>query len=314
MAAVRIQVGLCAGFFTYLFNCVSKEANNMPQSFLDFRNENSIELVRIANGAWKDVDEHVKVGDRNGRQRIVVCGRPHGRTRTHKLLSGASIQVEIITNSPVQFKLWVNQIRKRIAPWKFLEEVKDMNYCVLSCGAEEIERKRGGFVTGRIAAEVSLVSVNQVEEKQIDDLGALPEQIEKASVLDHLIAHDTASVETCAAFFKLVAEHLADSAEVVGDLAKCVTGLSPIFHLAVLEAQGMSKCAEASRRRRVLIDLQHQILVLSQYTLESMTQIMKSSRSMNKTDSDFVFGIYRKAVGAMDTAEEQFLRGRDSQV
>ncbi len=138
--------------------------------------------------------------------------------------------------------------------------------------------------------------------------------MEKPSFVDELILHGTAAVESCAALTKLVVEHVADTAEVVGDAAKCVAGLSTFFHLVALGAKAVSMCAEASRGRRVLLVLLGQIMVLLQYTLESMTETMKSSQRVNQIDTDFVFGVFKQAVDAIDMAGTQLLRRRVSQI
>ncbi len=293
----------------------NKDASNKPQSFLDFQNADSVELFRLEDGTWDDVDGHVKVVSHNGRRRIVVCGRPHGRTRLHAPLRGGNVQVEILPNAPEELERWINHLRGQIAPWKLLQqEVKEVTNRAPSCGVEEIEKALGGIVTSTMRTELSSFSTDNLEWKRTNNLGTLPEQTEKLSIVDELIAHGTAAVETCAALSRLVAKHLAETAEVVGDVAKCVTGLSTIFHLVALGAQGVSLCAEASRGRRVLLVLLGQIVVLLQYTLESMSEIMKSSRSVNQVDIDFVFNVFKQAIGAIHLAETQLLRGRGSQI
>ncbi len=194
------------------------------------------------------------------------------------------------------------------------QQVKDVANRGPSCGVEEIEKALGGFGISRIGTELTSFSTGKVEEKPTDNFGTLREQMEKASFVDELIAHGTAAVETCAALSKLVAEHVADTAEVVGDGVKCVAGVSTVFHLVALGAKGVAMCAEASRGRRVLVGLLGQIMVLLQYTLESMTEIMKSSRSVNQTDTDFVFDVLEQAVAAIDLVETQLLQGRVSQI
>ena len=289
---------------------MNEDATNMPQSFLDFQNADSVELVRAEDETWNGVDGHVKVDNHDGRRRIIVCGRPHGRTRRHNSLRGGNVRVEIIPSAPEQLELWLNQIRARIAPWQLLQrEVRDIANRSPSCGVAEIERTLGG-----LSADLYSFPVDRLEGKRTDNLGTLSEQTEEPSILDELIAHGSAAVETCAALSKLVAEHVAETAEVVADLSKCVAGVSTIFHLVALGAQGVSMCAEASRGRRVLHVLLGQIMVLLQYTLKSMAEVMKASRSVDQTDVDFVFDVFKQAIDAMDLAETQLLRGRGSQI
>ncbi len=179
----------------------------------------------MGDGTWDYVDRYVKVDSHDGRPRIIVYGRPHGRTRLHTPLRGGNVQVEIIPNAPEQLERWVNQLRALIAPWKLLQEEATR---APSCGVEEIEKALGGFVTSRIRTELSWFSPVNVEGKRSDNLGAISEQMEKASFVDELIAHGPAAVESCASLSKLAAEHVVDAAEVVGNAAKCVAGLSTL--------------------------------------------------------------------------------------
>ncbi len=128
-----------------------------------------------------------------------------------------------------------------------------------------IERTLGGFGISRISADLSSISVDRLEGNRTDNFGTLPEQTEEPSILDELIDYGSAAVETCAALPKFVAEHVAETAEAVADQSKCVAGVSTIFHLVALGAQGVSMCADASRRRRVLLVILGQIMALLQY-------------------------------------------------
>ncbi len=73
-------------------------------------------------------------------------------------------------------------------------------------------------------------------------------------------------------------------------------------------------CAEASRGQRLLLVLLGQVMFRQQYTLESMTETMKSSKKVNQLDTDFVFDVFKQAVDAIDMAETQLLRGKVSQI
>ncbi len=293
----------------------NKHGSDKPQSFLDFQNADSVELVRLEEGTWNDVDDHVKIDSHNGRQSIIVYGRPHGRTRLHKPVGGGNVQVEIIPNAPEELEGWVNQMRARITPWNLLQqEVQDIANRATSYEVEEIEKALGGFVTSEVGKEFSSFSTSKVKGKRTDNHGAPPEEMEKLSIVDQLTAHGTAAVQSCAALSKLVAEHLGETAVVVGDATKFVAGVSSIFHLVALGAKGVSMFAEASRGRRVLVDLLGQIMVLLKYILKSISGIMKSSRTVNQTDTEFVFDVFKQAVGAIDMAEAQVLRGRGSQI
>ncbi len=295
---------------------VNKDANSKPQSFLDFRNADSLELVRLNNGKWDDVDEYVKVDNHNGRARITVSGRPHGGMRRNNALLVPNVRVEIIPSTSDQLEVWLNQIRSRIAPWSLLQEVvNDIASRAPLSGVEELEKAFGRLFTCCVDIEPSSMPTDVVEGKWNGNLGTLPERMEKLSIVDELVTHGTAAVETGASLSKLVAcvERVAETAEFVADVSKCVSGVSTIFHLLALSAQGVSMCAEASRGRRVLPFALGRIVILLRYVLESMTAIMKPSRSVNELDKSFVFQVLKQTVGAMDMAETQLLRGRGSE-
>ncbi len=135
----------------------------------------------------------------------------------------------------------------------------------------------------------------------------VPEQIQKLSILDGLIAHGTAGVETGATLTKLVAsvERVAETAEFIADASKCVAGVSTLFHLIALSAHGVSMCAEANRGRRVLQVALGRIVVLLRYVLESLAQIIKPSLRVTELDKEFVFKVLRQTVCTMDLAETQ---------
>ncbi len=90
------------------------DGTNRPQSIADFRNFNSIELSRLDSGTWSDVHDNVKVDCHNGRMRIVVRDRSHGRTRRNNALLVPNVQVEIVASTPEQHEVWLNQIRARM--------------------------------------------------------------------------------------------------------------------------------------------------------------------------------------------------------
>ncbi len=106
---------------------MNEDGTNKPQSFLDFRSSDSIELVRLDEGRWDDIEDYVKVDDYSGRTRISVCGRVRARTRRKSPVLVGYIRVEIVPNSLEQLEVCLHQIRVRIAPWNLLlQEVKDV--------------------------------------------------------------------------------------------------------------------------------------------------------------------------------------------
>ena len=295
----------------------NKDATSRPQSLDDLRNADSLELIRLEHGTWNEVDEIVKVDKYEGRTRITVRGRLHGRKRRNNLFIVRDVEIEIIPNTPEHHEVWVSKIRARVAPWNLLEqEINDVASHVPSSGVKKLEKTLGGLGTSIVSTNLSSTSAKNVAEKWSDNLATLPEQMEKLSIVDELLAHGSAAVETGVTLAKLVTsvERVAETAEGIADVSKCVAGVSTIFHLVALTAHGVSMCAEANRGRRVLPVALGRIVILLRYVLESLAEIMKPSRSVNKLDKDFVFNVLRQTVCAMDLAETQLLRGRGSQI
>ncbi len=292
-----------------------KDGNNQPQSLVDFRSTNSLELVRLGgDGSWKEVDEVVVVDNHEGRARITVRGHLHGRTRRKTLFLIRDVRIEIMPDTCQQQEVWVKRIRALIAPWNLLQkQVRDAASRGPSAGVEEFEIGVGGLTTSTVVSNHSSMSA---ENKWGDNLVLLPEQMQKLSIVDELTAHGTATVETGAALTKLVAsvERVAETAELMADVSKCVAGVSTVFHLVVLSAQAVSMCAEANRGRRVLPVALGRVVILLRYVLESMGEIMKPSGNANELHKEFVLNVLKQTVCTMGKAETQLLRGRGSQI
>ena len=292
-----------------------KDVNHQPQSLLDFRSANSLELVRLAgNDNWKEVDEMVMVDSHEGRPRITVRGHLHGRTRRKTLFLVRDVRIEIMPNTCQQQEVWVKRVQALIAPWNLLQkQVRDATSRGPSAGAEELEIAVGGLTASTVTSNQSSIST---ENKWGDNLVYLPEQIQKLSIVDDLTAHGTAVVETGAALTKLVAsvERVSETAEFMADVSKCVAGVSTVFQLVGLSAQVVSMCAEANRGRRVLPVALGRVVILLRYVLESLGEIMKPSGNANELDKEFVLNVLKQTVCTMDMAETQLLRGRGSQI
>ncbi len=290
---------------------MNKDATNRLQSLSDFWNAGSLELDRLNKGTWKEVDGVMTVDKHEGRTRITVPGRLHGRNLRNKLFMVSDVKLEIIANEPEQHEVWLSKIRARIAPWDLLrQEMKDAS------GIEELGIALGGLSSSTVGAEPSSVSTDEVEEKRRDKLVKLPEKLQRLSIVDELTAHGTAAVETGATLTKLVAsvERVAETAEFVADVTKCAAGVSTVFQLISLSAQGVSMCVEANRGRRMLPVALGQITILLKVVLESLTKIMNSSQSVNETAVDYVFDALKETVCIMNLAEAQLFRGRISQI
>ncbi len=150
------------------------DGTKKPQSILDFRNGNSLELVRLNDDeTWDKVDEIIKVDNYEGRTRITIRGRLHGGTRRKNLFLIRDVEVEIMSDTSRQQEVWVTQIRVLIVPWNLLQqEMKD------AAEVEESEIALGGLAANRtFGTMASSVSTETVEEKWKDILGTLPEQM-----------------------------------------------------------------------------------------------------------------------------------------
>ena len=292
-------------------------ATSVPLSLMDFRNASSLELIRLNEGTWDEVDDIVKVDNTEERKRITVPGRLHGRERWNKCLIARDVQVEIIPSTTEQHEAWVDELRARIAPWNLLlEEMKDAASLAALSGLGEREITVGGLATSMIRNEPSSMSPDEVEEQRMDNLNTLPKQLEKLSIVDKLTAQGAAAVGSGAALAKLATSSkcVTETAELLAGLSKGVAGVSAIFQLVSLSAKGVSMCAEASRGRRLLPFALVQITILLRYVLESLAKIMRNPQSLDETAIDFVFNALKETVCVMDLAETQFLRGRGSQI
>ncbi len=292
-----------------------KDGNNQPKSIVDFRGANSLELVRLGgDDNWKEVDEIVMVDSHEGRARITVRGHLHGRTRRKTLFLARNVRIEIMPNTRQQQEVWVKRVRALVAPWNLLQkQVRDAASRGPSAGVEELEIAFGALTPSTVASNPSSTPT---ENKWGDNLVHLPEQMQKLSLVDDLTSHGTAAVKTGAAFTKLVAnvERVAETAEFMADVSKCVAGVSTVFHLVVLSAQVVSMCAEANRGRRVLLFALGRVVILLRYVLESLAEVLKPSGNANELDKDFVLNVLKQTVCTMAMAETQLLRGRGSQI
>ncbi len=284
-----------------------------PLTFSDFRDTDSLELIRLAKDTWSDVNEVVKEDNYDGKRRITI----HGRLHAHMSVLVRNVQVEIIADTLQQHEVWLARIRVRITPWKLLQqEMQDIVNRGASCGMEEIEKGVGGLFSADIAAIPCSSTTDKVEGKWIDNLSGLHKKMEKLAVVDELIVHGTAEVETGATLANLLASptQIAETAEFVADVTKSVTAVSTVFHLISLGAQGVSMCAEARRGRRVLPVALGQIVILLRYVLESLTEIVRPSQIVDEIDKDFVFNVLRRTLYTIELAEAQLLRGWGGQI
>ncbi len=80
----------------------NEDVASAPLSLKDFRGATSLELIRLKQETWNEVDEIIKVDKYEGRTRITVRGRLHGRNRRNNLFSARNVEIEIIPNTSVQ--------------------------------------------------------------------------------------------------------------------------------------------------------------------------------------------------------------------
>ncbi len=261
----------------------NEDGTNKPQSLVDFRNAESIILSRLSEGTWSDVDDLIKVDSHNGKPRITVCGCVHGRKLRRFALLARHARIEIIPSTSEQHEIWVNQIRARIVPWNLLQqEIKDLAIRAPSYGVKELANALGGLVTGHVDTKPSSMLIDNVQQ----NLNTLSENV----------------------------GHVAETARLNAELSKIVFGVSSAFYLVALSAQGVVMCVQATRGRRVLPIALHRVVVLLRYVLESITEIMKHSRSVTQLDKEFVFNVLKETVCTIDLAETQLLRGPLGQI
>ncbi len=77
-----------------------KDATDQPQSFGHLRNLNPLELIRLSDASWKDVDEIVIVDNHDRRPRISGHSRLHGRTLRQQLFSFRMYELKSFRTHP----------------------------------------------------------------------------------------------------------------------------------------------------------------------------------------------------------------------
>ncbi len=195
-------------------------------------------------------------------------------------------------------------------------EINDVARRAPSSEVEELEKALSGLTTSIVGTKSSSMSFYSVEERCCNILGALPEQMQKLTAVDDLTVHGAAGVETGATFTKLMTgvESVAETAEFIADVSKCVTGVSTIFHLVALRAQVVRMCVEAERGQRILPVALGQLTILLRHILASLAEVLKSSKIVHVSTIGFVFDVLKETMCTIDLAETQLLRGRGSEI
>ena len=134
--------------------------------------------------------------------------------------------------------------------------------------------------------------------------------------MDEVTAHGVAAVKTGSTLAKFLVswERVAETAEYAANVSKSVAGVSTIFHLIALTAQGGSMFTASNRRQRVVPIALGRIVTLLRFVMQSMTEIMKLSRGVNEVDTGFVFDVLIQTVSTMDLVESQLMRMRSGQI
>ncbi len=268
----------------------NSDGSDKPQSLIDFRNVDSLELDRLNEGTLSDVKKIVEVDSYKGRPRISVPGLLFGPRRRRSLFLLRNVRLEIVAYQSAHHEVWLNQIHARIVPWKLLPQLLQSYHY----------------------DELTWWLMDEVDERSTGNPAmVLDRMLQKLTIVDELTAHGGGAVETGATLVKLVAslERVAESAERAADATKCAAGISTIFHLVGLTTQSALMCAEAKRGRRVLPVRLRGILILLRYVLKSIMQIGKPSGNVNEVDDEFKFGVLEQVVSTLDMAETQLLRG-----
>ena len=280
---------------------VSNSSNSTTLSLSDLRNVNSLEVKRLNDGTWQAVDEVVKKTEHERKASVLVCGDIHGPLHKKYLFMGRNVEMILIPETEEIRDVWFERIRARITPWKLLKEsLKDL-----------INHARGAEL-GEIIGDIVPARTNSTQPKWDEIMSSVPEQMRKLEMVDGLVAHGTATVETGATFVKLIetAECVINAAEFVGDVAKCVAGASSVFQLVALGAQVVAMNAEAKRGRTVLPLAFERCIVILRYVLRSLVAVIRHPLEAEPLDEDFVFDVLKETVETMMTVETQLARGR----
>ena len=281
-------------------------SNSTTLSLSDLRNVNSLEVRRFNGGTWQAVDKVVKKTEHERKASVLVCGNMHGPLHRKYLFMGRNVEMTLIPETEEIRDVWFERIRARIAPWKLLKErLKALvNHAP---GA-----KLGGNIGNMVIGNPVPAGTNSTQPKWEEIMSSVSEQMRNLEMVDELVAHGTATVETGATFVKLVetAECVMNAAEFVGDVAKCVAGASSVFQLVVLSAQVVAMNAEAKRGRRVLSLAFERCIVILRYVLRSLVGIIRHPLEAEPLHEDLMFDVLKEAVETMMTVETKLARER----
>ena len=100
----------------------AENSSTLAYSLTDFCNADSVELSRLDEGPWETVEGTFEAVEWDGEPCIIVPGNLHGPLRRKHFAFGSNFIVVLVPRVSEQRETWLNQIRARIAPWKFLQQ------------------------------------------------------------------------------------------------------------------------------------------------------------------------------------------------
>ena len=285
---------------------VSTSSNNTTLPLFDLRNVNSLEVKRLNGGTWQAVDAVVKKTENKKKATILVYGDIHGPLHRMNLFMGRRVEMTLIPETKEIRDVWFERIQARIAPWKLLKE--RLKALVNHARGVKLEENIENMMIGNPVP----AGTNSFQPNRDEIMSSVSEQMQKLEMVDGLVAHGTATVETGATFVKLVetAECVVNAAEFVGDVVKCVAGASSVFQLVVLGARVVAMNAEAKRGRTALPLAFERCIVILRYVLRSLVAIIRHPLEAEALEEDFVFDVLKETVETMMTVETQLARGR----
>lgn len=101
----------------------SQFGRNLPQTILDFQGSNSIDYVRLKDGAtWDDVEKAVQPGECDGKPSVTVPGVLWNPNPDNKPLLSRSVTIQLVVDNVKLRDEWLEQFRACVAPWELIRQ------------------------------------------------------------------------------------------------------------------------------------------------------------------------------------------------
>ena len=104
------------------------------------------------------------------------------------------------------------------------------------------------------------------------------------------------------------ATSIADAAEAIADMSKCVSVVGGVLQIVAITARCMHMVSEASRGRRYLPSLHSELIELLSCACECAMVVVDAESGMEKFRLNHVFSIQEQCIETLGSIEEQLMR------